>query len=87
MGKFTDFMSAVGEQATIGLVKPKMVRPHCNVTGQVYTKTVKSKRGVSGGKATGALMTGGLSLLATGLSQKVKTTQATCKNCTVAWMI
>ena len=61
--------------------------PHCQVRGRVQTKRVKVKRGISGGKATGAWLTGGVSLWVTGLSHKEKTTQATCGNCHVTWMI
>ena len=39
----------------------------------------QGKIGVSGGKATGAVLTGELSLLATGLSRKHKVTELTCK--------
>src|SRR5674476_203165 len=53
----------------------QMVCPHCQVRGQVHTKRVKVKRGISGGKATGAWLTGGVSLWVTGLSHKEKTTQ------------
>ncbi|WP_156036026.1 hypothetical protein [Blastococcus sp. URHD0036] len=48
---------------------------------------MKLKRGISGGKATGAVVTGGFSVLLTGLSRKVKATQATCGNCRVTWEI
>jgi len=48
---------------------------------------VKVKRGISGGKATGAVLTAGFSILATGLSRKEAATQATCNNCRVTWMI
>ena len=65
----------------------QMVCPHCQVRGQVHTKRVKVKRGISGGKATGAVLTAGFSILATGLSRKEAATQATCNNCRVTWMI
>ena len=65
----------------------QMVCPHCQVLGQVHTKRVKVKRGISGGKATGAVLTAGFSILATGLSRKEAATQATCNNCRVTWMI
>ena len=65
----------------------QMVCPHCQVRGQVHTKRVKIKRGISGGKATGAVLTAGFSILATGLSRKEAATQATCNNCRVTWMI
>ena len=51
--------------------------PHCQVRGQVHTKRVKVKRGISGGKTTGAVLTAGFSILATGLSRKE--TAATCR--------
>jgi hypothetical protein len=46
---------------------------------------IKRKKGISGGKAVGALLTGGLSILATGLSRKEKSTQAHCDNCGATW--
>jgi hypothetical protein len=64
----------------------RIVCPHCQVRGRVHTKQVKVKRGISGGKATGAVMTLGWSVLATGLSRKENATQATCKNCHSTWM-
>lgn len=48
-------------------------------------KAVTRKKGVSGAKATGALMTGGVSLLATGLSRKEGLTQAHCEKCGSTW--
>ena len=63
----------------------KVVCPHCHVTGHVTTRQLKVKKGVSGGKATGAILTGGFSLLATGLSRKVTVTEARCGNCGVTW--
>jgi hypothetical protein len=46
---------------------------------------VSRKAGISGGKATGAILTGGLSLLATGLSRKERLTEAHCDNCGSTW--
>jgi hypothetical protein len=51
----------------------------------VHAKTVKAKKGISGGKAAGAILTGGLSLLATGLSRKESMTQAHCDACGSTW--
>lgn len=65
----------------------QIVCPHCQVRGQVQTKPVTIKHGISGGKATAAVLTGGYSLLATGLSRKGTATQATCSNCRVTWTI
>ena len=47
----------------------------------VLTKHVEIKKGISGAKATGAILTAGVSLLATGLSRKEGQTQAHCENC------
>ena len=67
-------------------VSSAMVCPHCQTRGTVQTQKVKAKKGVSGGKATGALLTGGLSLFATGLSRKETVTQAHCANCGADWI-
>lgn len=61
--------------------------PHCHVVGQVTIGEVREKDGISGGKATGALLTGGVSMLATGLSQKKNRLKGTCGNCRVAWQV
>src|SRR5689334_12012349 len=47
-----------------------MICPHCQEKGKVHTKQLTQKKGVSGAKATGAILTGGVSLLAPGLSRK-----------------
>ena len=65
---------------------PQMICPHCQTKGNVYTEQVKMKQGISGGKATGAVLTGGLSLLATGLSRKQKVTKAKCGTCQSEWV-
>ena len=65
----------------------EMICPHCQTKGSVTTAKVKQKAGISGGKATGAILTGGISLLATGLSRKRLTTQASCRHCGMSWTI
>ncbi len=65
---------------------PQMVCPHCQAKGDVSTSRTKVKQGISGAKATGALLTGGLSVVATGLSRKQKLTQARCGNCGAEWL-
>ena len=62
-----------------------IVCPHCGMRGHVRTRRVKVKRGISGGKATGAVLTLGWSMLATGLSRKEALTRATCGNCRQTW--
>lgn len=68
-----------------GSVSPAIVCPHCHIKGYVHTKPVKRKTTISGGKVMGGLLTGGLSLLATGLSRKQAVTQAHCDNCGSTW--
>jgi hypothetical protein len=63
-----------------------MVCPHCQTKGHVVTEKAKVKNGISGGKATGAVLTAGLSVLATGLSRKTEVTKASCNNCRSEWM-
>lgn len=69
-----------------GELNSKMVCPHCQTTGTVRTKPIKHKEGISGAKATGALLTGGVSLLATGLSRKENRTKANCDHCGSTWL-
>jgi len=68
-----------------GALNDHMICPHCQTKGRVLTKAVTQKKGISGGKATGALLTGGISLVATGLSRKEVSTQAHCLTCGSTW--
>lgn len=70
---------------TYGSMNPQIICQQCQTRGFVHVKGITQKKGVSGAKATGALFTGGLSLLATGLSRKEATTQAHCTNCNSTW--
>lgn len=63
-----------------------IICPHCQTKGSVTTQRIKKKVGVSGGKATGAVLTCGLSLFATGLSRKDTLTEASCSNCNSTWV-
>jgi len=72
-------------EAHYGAVNPALVCPHCQTRGQVRLLQVRLKKGISGAKATGAVLTGGFSVLATGLSKKEEFTQAHCDNCSVTW--
>lgn len=65
---------------------PQMVCPHCQTKGSVSTEKAKVKQGISGGKATGAVLTMGVSMLATGLSCKQKVTKARCRTCGSEWV-
>jgi hypothetical protein len=68
-----------------GPISPMYICPHCQTKGHVRTIPVKRKKGVSGAKVTGALLTFGVSMLATGLSRKEGLTQAHCGNCDSTW--
>jgi len=70
-----------------GKVNSKLLCPHCQTRGMVHIKDVKKKVGISGGKATGALLTAGLSLFVTGLSRKERTTEAYCGCCEITWAL
>ena len=69
-----------------GPVNQAMICPHCQSKGTVRTKRVSQKKGISGAKATGALLTGGFSLLATGLSRHEGATEAYCTHCKNQWV-
>ena len=68
-----------------GSLNSPLVCPHCQERGHVRTMKVELKKGISGAKATGGLLTGGLSILATGLSRKESATQAYCCHCDSTW--
>ncbi len=72
-------------QFMYGPVNPEIICPHCQWKGTVRTKPIKKKAGISGGKATAAILTSGVSMLATGLSRKEALTQAHCDNCQSTW--
>jgi hypothetical protein len=69
-----------------GAVNPALVCPHCHEKDHVRTKAIDQKKGVSGDKATGALLTGGISLFYTGLSRHEQNTQAHCDHCESTWV-
>src|SRR5690349_10153285 len=64
---------------------PKIVCPQCHQAGRVTTKKVMEKAGIDGAKATAAVLTGGVSVLATGLSASNERTEARCANCNSVW--
>lgn len=59
--------------------------PYCHSSGTVVVQQVKKKKGVSTGKATAALLTGGISLIGTGLAKKAIVSQLTCASCNMTW--
>jgi hypothetical protein len=62
-----------------------IICPHCQAQGYVRTRQVQRKKGISGTKATAALLTGGASILATGLSRKETETEGRCGKCGSIW--
>jgi hypothetical protein len=65
----------------------ELVCPHCQVKGTVTSKTVKAKKGITGSKATGAVLTLGVSTELTGLSRKQDVTARTCSNSKTTWEV
>ena len=68
-----------------GPLNNKLLCQQCGEHGFVHSKLVSKKQGISGGKAVAALFTGGISMLALGLSRKEKITEAYCSNCKSTW--
>jgi hypothetical protein len=63
-----------------------MICPHCQTKGSVSTERVRMKQGISGAKATGAVLTSGVSVLFPGLSRRQWVTEARCRTCKCEWM-
>jgi hypothetical protein len=63
----------------------KLLCPHCQERGGVTVREITRKKGVSGAKATGAVLTGGVSMLATGLSRKENSREMSCASCGMKW--
>lgn len=61
--------------------------PYCHEQGGITTYRGKARKGISGGKATAAIMTLGLSLVVAGLSRKESTTLAYCGWCRMEWYV
>jgi len=72
-------------ESQFGSINPYMNCPHCNTLGNIRTKPITQKMGISGGKAVAGLLTAGLSLLVVGLSREEIKTQAHCQRCNNTW--
>jgi DNA-directed RNA polymerase subunit M/transcription elongation factor TFIIS len=83
--KKTEAIQASLRNAQQGPINTQMICPHCQSRGGVRTKQVTQKMGISGTKATAAVFTAGVSMLATGLSRKEGMTEASCQNCGSVW--
>jgi hypothetical protein len=62
-----------------------IVCPYCQKRGQVSTRRVKVKTGFSTAKASFAVVTFGITTLATGLAKKGYITKARCGHCWSHW--
>ena len=60
---------------------------YCQRRGGISLRKVKRKKGISGGKATAAILTLGWSLLATGLAKKVDQTEVHCSYCGMIYYV
>jgi hypothetical protein len=78
--------TGLGSAGPAGAPNSAMICPHCQTKGSVTAVPIRRKVGVSGGKATAAILTGGVSLLATGLSRKESATRAHCSHCGANWV-
>jgi len=74
-----------GDFFLYGEVNRNLACPYCQTKGMILVKPMKIKSGISGAKAGGGLMTGGISLLITGISSKKSANQAHCKKCSTTW--
>lgn len=68
-----------------GIINPELICPHCQTKGLVRNKYIKSDQGISGDKATAAVLTGGATVLFTGLKNETIKTQAYCEKCRSIW--
>lgn len=69
------------QEAILNGLHPDVVCPYCRTSGHVYVNRELQKTGFSTAKTTFGVLTGGLSLLATGLAKKGIITTAHCRNC------
>lgn len=75
------------DEVKFGPLNTALLCPHCQARGHVRAKQVEEVAGISGPKAVGAIATGGLSALVTGVSRRRPVTKARCGRCTSTWTI
>ncbi len=73
------------EKGFVEFKNTELVCPYCQRRGDVFIQYLRLKNGISGGKVLGGLLTGGVSLLATGISRKDVFKQFHCDNCDQYW--
>jgi hypothetical protein len=86
-GELQNLLSTGAGQSSPPLPASNLICPHCTSKGTVSTTYATVKQGISGAKATGAVLTGGLSVIATGLSRKADVTKARCRQCGMTWTV
>jgi hypothetical protein len=84
-GMSLDQQIAYANEQLHGPLNEEIKCPHCRRRGGVHTRQAERKTGVSGSKLTGAILTGGTSLLVTGLSRREQATNAYCDRCESKW--
>lgn len=68
--------------------KTEIECPYCHRHGvRRQVARGRARGGISGGKATMALLTGGVSLLATGLTSHHGVTRLHCEHCGMKWTV
>jgi len=72
-------------RARYGIVNSKLKCKYCEEVGSVHYRRVYKKTGFSTGKAVAGLITGGTSILATGLAKKEGVAKFYCGNCEMSW--
>lgn len=78
-------LTEMQRRAAFGELKPEVICPYCQTKGTTRTKNTIQKTGISGAKTTAAVLTGGVSILATGLSQKENVFRAHCDHCKMTY--
>lgn len=68
-----------------GPLNPALMCPYCRKKGNIRTKRVERKKRVSGATATGTILIGGVSIVASDLSRKEQVTEVYCGNCEGTW--
>lgn len=77
----------LGQRRRPGRSSRAMICPHCHVKGTVRIRNTRRNMGVHGGKLSAALLTGGASILVTGLSRKENAVKARCIRCGEQWFL
>lgn len=86
---FAFWMSPMG-QRIIAAQEAQMrliICKSCGLRGNCTAKRVQRKNGIDGTKASAAVLTGGTSILFTGLSERHDSTQIKCRACRAVYYV